>query len=138
MHARRFLGLRLDGELPFNCGPQLVSKIGDMYGKLDSGKFDAKDWYNSGDPFKTADAQLCKTLDHCMKDNPGQVINFVAHSKGSSVVERWSKNHPEFTGQARLYKNPDIDVTGSEKFKDYLNQARQKISTRRPFGVQAG
>ena len=35
------------------------------------------------------------------------------------------ENHPEFTGQARLHATPHIDVIGSEKFKDYLNQTRQ-------------
>jgi hypothetical protein len=34
-------------------------------------------------------------------------------------------NHPEFTGHARFWGKPHIDVLGSEKFKDVLNQARQ-------------
>jgi hypothetical protein len=41
------------------------------------------------------------------------------------VVEKWMENHPEFTGHARLYGTPHIDVLGSERFKDFLNKARQ-------------
>ncbi len=33
-------------------GPGLVSQIGDLCGKLASGKFDAKDWFSDGDPWK--------------------------------------------------------------------------------------
>ena len=35
------------------------------------------------------------------------------------------ENHPEFTGHERSYAAPHIDALGSEKFKDFLNQARQ-------------
>ena len=41
------------------------------------------------------------------------------------MVEKWMENHPEFTGHARLYGTPHIDVLGSERFKDFLNRARQ-------------
>jgi hypothetical protein len=60
-----------------------------------------------------------------MKDNPSEIRKIVAHSKASSVVDRWMENHPEFTGRARLCATPHIDVIGSEKFKDYLNQTKQ-------------
>ena len=60
-----------------------------------------------------------------MLDNPGAVKNFDTHSKAGSVVEAWMKNHPEFTGHARFGGKPHIDVLGSEKFKDFLNQTRQ-------------
>ncbi len=30
-------------------GPGLFNMLGDMYGKLDSGKFDAKAWFSNGD-----------------------------------------------------------------------------------------
>ncbi len=90
-----------------------------MYGKLDSGRLDAKDWFITGDLFKIEDAQLCTTLDQCIQDNPGQVSNFVAHSKGSCLVDKWAE---KFTRRARLYATPHIDVIGSEKLKDYLNQ----------------
>ena len=60
-----------------------------------------------------------------MKDNPNEVKNFTAHSKGASVVETWMQNNPSFTGYARFWGKPHIDVLGSEKFKDFLNQARQ-------------
>jgi hypothetical protein len=71
------------------------------------------------------DTDKYKALDKYMTDNPGAVKNFSAHSKGASVVEKWMENHPEFTGHARLYGTPHIDVLGSERFKDFLNQARQ-------------
>ena len=74
--------------------------------KLDSGKFGWKDWYSTGQPFNIEDTQLYKTLDQCMEENKGEVFDFVAHSKGSSVVEKWMENHPEFTGRARLYAKP--------------------------------
>ena len=41
------------------------------------------------------------------------------------MVDRWTENNPAFTGRARLYATPHIDVIGSEKFKDYLSQMRQ-------------
>ncbi len=34
-------------------GPGLVSKLGNMYGKLDSGRFVWKDWYSTGQIFLT-------------------------------------------------------------------------------------
>ncbi len=60
-----------------------------------------------------------------MKDDPSEVTNFVSHREGSPVVDRWMGNHPEFIGRARLYATPHIDVIGSEKFLDYLNQIKQ-------------
>ncbi len=106
-------------------GPGLIRTLGDMYGKLDSGKFGWKDWYSTRQPFNIEDTELYKSLDKYMEENKGEVDNFVAHSKGSSVVEKWMENHLEFTGHARLYAKPHIDVIGSEKFKDYLNQTKQ-------------
>ena len=54
----------------------LVTKLRDMYGKLDSGKFRWKDWYTTGDLFKIEDTQLYKTVDQYVKDNPGEVNKF--------------------------------------------------------------
>ena len=68
---------------------------------------------------------MCKTPDQYAQDNPGQVSNFVAHSNGSSVVEKWTEDHLEFTRRARLHATPHIGVIGSERFKDYLSQTRQ-------------
>ncbi len=78
-----------------------------------------------GDLFKIEDAQVCKTLDQCVQDSPGQVSNFVAHNKGSHVVDSLMENHPKFTGRARLHAKLHIDLIGSEKSTDYLNQTRQ-------------
>ena len=66
-----------------------------------------------------------KAPDQRLKDNPGQVDNFVAHSKAGSVVEKWMANHPERQGHARLHGTPHIDPIGSERFKDFLNQSRK-------------
>ena len=60
-------------------------------------------------------------LDDFVKANPGKVKNMVAHSKGSAVVDKWMKNHPEFGGKSRLYATPYEDVLGKEKWKDRLN-----------------
>ncbi len=68
-------------------GPGLASKLREMRGKLDSEMFYAKDWFSNGDTGKIEDGQLFKTLDQYAQDNPGQVGNFVARSKGS-VVDR--------------------------------------------------
>jgi hypothetical protein len=106
-------------------GPGLINKFGDMFGKLESGKVGLSDWINTGQSFPMEDTDKYKALDKYMTDNPGAVKNFSAHSKGASVVEKWMENHPEFTGHARLYGTPHIDVLGSERFKDFLNQARQ-------------
>ena len=106
-------------------GPGLINKLGDMFGKLESGKVGLSDWINTGQSFPMEDTDKYKALDKYMTDNPGAVKNFSAHSKGASVVEKWMENHPEFTGHARFYGKPHIDVLGSEKFKDFLNQARQ-------------
>ncbi len=75
----------------------LTSKLGDLYGKPDSEKFDAKDYFSNGYPCKIEDALLHKTLELYMKDNPGQIINLVTHCKGSSVVDKWMENHPNFS-----------------------------------------
>ena len=96
-----------------------------MYGKLDSGKFGWKDWYSTGQPFKIEDTELYKALDKYMEEIKGEGENFVSHSKGSSVVEKWMENHPEFTGRARLHATPHTDNIGSETLKDCLSQRRQ-------------
>ena len=57
---------------------------------------------------------MYKALDQYMKDNPGQVDNFVAHSKAASVVEKWMANNPDWKGHARLYGTPHVDPVGSE------------------------
>ena len=106
-------------------GPGLIEKLGDMFGKLESGKVGFSDWLNTGQSFPMEDTNQYKALDKYMVDNPGEVKNFAAHSRGASVVEKWMENHPEFTGHARFYGKPHIDVLGSEKFKDFLNKARQ-------------
>ena len=106
-------------------GPGLVEKLGDMFGKLESGKVGFSDWLNTGQSFPMEDTGKYKALDKYMTDNPGAVKNFVAYSKGASVADKWMENHQEFTGRARLYGKPHIDVLGSEKFKDFLNKARQ-------------
>ena len=106
-------------------GPGLVSKLGDMLGKLESGKVGLSDWINTGQTFDIESTVQYKALDKYMKDNPNEVKNFTAHSKGASVVETWMQNNPSFAGYARFYGKPHIDVLGSEKFKDFLNQARE-------------
>ena len=58
-----------------------------------------------------------KGLNQFIKDNPGKVLNFVAHSKGSAVVDQWMKNNPDFSGKARLYSVPYDDPLGKEKAK---------------------
>ena len=99
-------------------GPGLINKLGDMDGKLASGKIDGREWLSDGQPFNIEDTNLFNSLDNYMQYNQGEVNDFVAHSKGSSVVEKWMENHPEFTGHARMYATPHIDVLGSENFKD--------------------
>ena len=106
-------------------GPGLIEKLGDMFGKLESGRVGFSDWLNTGQSFPMEDTGKYKALDKYMTDNPGAVKNFVAYSKGASVADKWMENHQEFTGRARLYGTPHIDVLGSEKFKDFLNKARQ-------------
>ncbi len=86
-------------------GPGLVAKLEDTYGKLEPGNFEWIKRYSNGDPFKIKDGKLCKTLDQHMKDNPGHVKNFAAHSKGFLVVDRWMENHPEFTGASETSRN---------------------------------
>ncbi len=65
-----------------------------------------------------------KQLDAFMMANHDKVNNFVAHSKGSSVVDVWMKNHPQFAGYARLYGTPYDDPIGKERFKDYMLKVR--------------
>jgi hypothetical protein len=67
-----------------------------------------------------------KQLDQFIKDNPDKVKNFVAHSKGSAVVDQWMKNNPDFKGKARLYSTPYDDPLGKEKIKDMLNDSRKQ------------
>ncbi len=43
------------------------------------------------------------------------------------MVHRWMEDNPQFTGRASLYATPHIEVMGSEKFMDCLNQTRQDI-----------
>lgn len=107
-------------------GPGLLKTLSNMYGKLESGKFGWKDWYSTGQPFDIEGTEVYQRFDQYMKDHPGEIKNLVAHSKGASVAETWMEKHPEFTGHARLYGTPHIDVIGSENFKDYLNQVRQE------------
>jgi hypothetical protein len=63
-----------------------------------------------------------KQLDQFITDNPGKVNNFIAHSKGSAVVDQWMKNNPDFKGKARLYSTPYDDPLGKEKAKYMLNE----------------
>ena len=108
-------------------GPSLFHTLKDYYGLLNSGKFEFKDWFApESQPNNIEDTNMYKALDQYMKDNPGQVDNFVAHSKAASVVEKWMANHPEWQGHARLYGTPHIDPIGSAKFEDFLNQSRQE------------
>ena len=108
-------------------GPGLVSTLKDYYGLLSSGKFGFNDWFApDSQPFNIEDTKTHKALDQYMKDNPGEVKNYVAHSKGASVVEKWMENHPEWTGHARLYGAPHVDPIGSEAAKDKLNQWRKE------------
>ena len=106
-------------------GPGLVNKLGDMLGKLESGKINGSDFLSTGQPFDIESTVQYKALNEYMKDNPNEVKNFTAHSKGASVVETWMQNNPSFTGHARFWGKPHIDVLGSEKFKDFLNQTRE-------------
>ena len=106
-------------------GPGLVNKLGDMLGKLESGKINGSDFLSTGQPFDIESTVQYKALDEYMKDNLNEVKNFTAHSKGASVVETWMQNNPSFTGYARFWGKPHIDVLGSEKFKDFLNQTRE-------------
>ena len=55
-----------------------------------------------------------------MKAHPGEVKNMVGHSKGAAVIDVWMKDHPEWTGKARLYGTPYEEVLGKEKWKDRL------------------
>ena len=65
-------------------------------------------------------------LDNFMKSHPGMVKNFVGHSKGSAVIHRWMQNHPEFTGQSRLYATPYEDILGKDAIKTGLNDFKEK------------
>ena len=96
-----------------------------MFGKLESGKVSFSDWLDTGQSFPMEDTEKYQALDKYMEDNQGAVKHIVAYSKGASVAEKWMENHPEFTGQARFYGKPHIDVLGPERFKDFLNQTRQ-------------
>ena len=111
-------------------GPGLFNTLKDYYGLLNSGKFEFKDWFApESQPNNIEDTKNYKALDQYMKDNPGQVDNFIAHSKAGSVVEKWTASRPEWQGHARLYGTPHIDPIGSEKFKDFLNQSKQERET---------
>jgi hypothetical protein len=96
-----------------------------MLGKLESGKINGSDFLSTGQPFDIESTVQYKALDEYMKDNPNEVKNFTAHSKGASVVETWMQNNPSFTGHARFWGKPHIDVLGSENFKDFLNPTRE-------------
>ena len=71
--------------------------------------------------YRIEENERYKQLDDFVKANPGKVKNIVGHSKGSAVIDVWMKNHPEFTGQSRLYATPYEDVLGKEEWKDRLN-----------------
>jgi hypothetical protein len=45
----------------------------------------------------------------------------VGHSKGSAVIDVWTKNHPDWQGKTRLYATPYEDPLGKEEWKDRLN-----------------
>ena len=97
-------------------GPGLIEKLGDLLGKLEGGKVGLSDWIDTDQFFPMTDTVQYKAIDQYMLDNPGAVKNFDTHSKAGSVVQAWMKNHPEFTGHARFWGKPHIDILGSEKF----------------------
>jgi hypothetical protein len=96
-------------------GPGLVERLGKL---MTLGQLTGKDEYD------VEAMGRYKEVDDFIKAHPGQVKNFTGHSKGAAVVDKWMKNHPEFTGKARLYNTPYEDITGAEGWKDRLNEAR--------------
>ncbi len=74
-------------------GPGLINKLGDMLGKLETGKIDGSEWLSTGRLFNLEDTNQYKALDQYMDHNPGEAKNFNAHSKGASVVETWMEHH---------------------------------------------
>jgi hypothetical protein len=57
-------------------GPGLIEKLGDMLGKLESGKVGLSDWINTNQSFPMEDTNKHKALDKYMADNPGAIKNF--------------------------------------------------------------
>ena len=114
------------------------------YGLLNSDKFEFKDWFvPETQPNNVEDTKIYKAQDHYVQNHPGEVDNFVAHSKAGSVVEEWMANRPEWQGPARLYGTLHIDPLGSEKFKDSsTNRDRKETITIRSLissrGVRTG
>lgn len=77
-------------------------------------------------PYSIEDNARYTELDNFMKEHPGMVKNFVGHSKGSAVIHRWMQNHPEFTGQSRLYATPYEDVLGKDAIKTGINNFKEE------------
>ena len=71
--------------------------------------------------YRLQDNEMYKQVDDFHKAHPGEVKNMVGHSKGAAVIDVWMKDHPEWTGKARLYGTPYEDVLGKEEWKDRLN-----------------
>lgn len=71
--------------------------------------------------YRVQDNERYREIDDFVKAHPGEVKNMVAHSKGAAAVDVWMRDHPEWTGKARLYGTPYEDVLGKEKWKDRLN-----------------
>jgi hypothetical protein len=58
----------------------------------------------------------------------------VGHSKGSAVIDVWSKRNPEFAqggGRSRLYATPYDDPAGLEYLKDRQNEYQGAIDRKR-------
>ena len=67
------------------------------------------------------DNERYNEFDQYMAAHASETPEVAAHSKGSAVVERWQKNHPEWKGQIVEYSTPTEDIFGKQELKDRLN-----------------
>jgi hypothetical protein len=82
-------------------------------------------------PYNIESNERYKTLEAFMREHPGQVKNFVGHSKGAAVIDVFRKNHPDAPGKARIYSTPYADPMGKEYLKDQLNEYRGALDRKR-------
>ena len=73
-------------------GPSLFNTLKDYYGLLNSGEFGFKDWFAPESQSNSIeDTKMYKALDQYMKNNPGQVDNFVALARQDQLLRSGCK-----------------------------------------------
>jgi len=84
-----------------------------------------------GARYRIEDNRRYQQVEQFLREHPGEVKNMVGHSKAAAVIDVYKKNHPEFTGKARLYSTPYEDVLAKEGIKDAVDKYKEVRSVQR-------